>query len=83
MKATICDVCKNPIAEAARKFTVTIHEVSVEADHCDDMVLDMCADCYFNPVILAEMRRTRTHRKAKVGRPRKPKTTPAPAITEG
>jgi len=76
-KAVICDVCKTPI-ESGTEIPMKIGE---------RQIVDLCDTCFSSPVILSEMRRTRTRKARKPGRPKgKAKsTTPSysPDILEG
>ncbi len=59
MQTTICDVknCGKPIA------TIDIRKVTVKFDGEDPYEYDICKECFTSPLILSEMRRTRTRKK--------------------
>lgn len=80
MKTTICDVCKKPIAGIYRIVKVSFPP-DFEESNPAPIEKDWCMECVQSPVILSEMRRTRTRRvKAKPGRPRgKAKKEEAPS----
>ncbi len=62
MKAMICDFCKTAIDQDSTPYVMRID---------DRGPIDMCLTCYDSPVIISELRRTRTRtRKAKIGRPK-------------
>ncbi len=76
MKATICDFCKTAIDQDSTPYVMRID---------DRGPIDMCLTCYDSPVIISELRRTKTRtRKPKIGRPKgsKTRTTPQPMVVD-
>ena len=93
MKAVICDVCKQPIDPDMKFYQFVfgmVAEKGINARMDTQPIRDMCLVCFGSPILLSEMRRTRTRKpraaKPKVGRPRGSKsnqTEPeAPKSTE-
>ncbi len=79
MRATICDVCKQPIVEGKLELI----ELTIKRPYSDEEgkageEVDLCYTCFTSPVILSEMRRTRTRKpKAKVAKGSRKRTLTA------